>query len=336
MWRIILALLIAFTLTTVLMPLVIRLTKKLKARQTILHYVDNHASKSGTPTMGGIGFLIAIVAASFLATIGTDNILVIVVVLAMVAFGIVGFLDDFIKVFYKQNKGLAAWQKAIFQLAIAAVISTYAFLSDIVQGDIFLPFILNRASLGYFAIPFFIVIFLAFSNAVNLTDGLDGLASKVTLVYMIFNAAIIFVFVQVNGDTLAFSGEYMGLIIFIAAVVGGILAFLLFNGYPAKIFMGDTGALALGGAVGGVAVVSGTSLYTPIVGIMYVLTCLSVMLQVVYFKITKGKRIFLMSPLHHHFERKGMHENRIATMYTAITAVAGSVCLLVTLLVQGM
>lgn len=315
------------------MPLVIKLCKKLKARQTILHYVDNHASKSGTPTMGGIGFILAIVASALLATIGIDSSLTIVAVLVTVAFGIVGFLDDFIKIFYKQNKGLAAWQKIVFQGAIAIVVSIFAFFSDIVAGDIFLPFTFYRFSLGFFAIPFFIVIFLAFSNAVNLTDGLDGLASKVTLCYMVFNGAIILVFVHFFGDGLAFSDEYVSLIVFVGAVVGAVLGFLLFNGYPAKIFMGDTGALALGGAVGALAVVSGMSLYSPIVGIMYVLTCLSVMLQVAYFKITKGKRIFLMSPLHHHFERKGMHENRIVTMYTAITAIMGSLAVMVTLLV---
>ena len=335
MWRILLSFLIAFALTAALMPLVIKLCKKLKARQTILHYVDNHASKGGTPTMGGIGFIIAIAASSLLATIGVDSSLVIVAVLVTIAYGVVGFLDDFIKIFYKQNKGLAAWQKIVFQGAIAIVVSIFAYFSDIISGDIFLPFTFSRVSLGLFAIPFFIIIFLAFSNAVNLTDGLDGLASKVTLCYMAFNGAIILVFAHVFGDGLAFRQEYLSLVVFVGAVVGGILGFLLFNGYPAKIFMGDTGALALGGAVGALAVVSGMSLYSPIIGIMYVLTCLSVMIQVTYFKITKGKRIFLMSPLHHHFEKKGMHENRIVTMYTAITAAVGSLALMATMLVHS-
>ena len=334
MWRILLSFIAAFIITVVLMPLVIKLCKKLKARQTILHYVDNHASKSGTPTMGGIGFIIAIAVSALLATIGIDSYLTLVAILVTVAYGIVGFLDDFIKIYYKQNRGLAAWQKILFQGAIAVVVSVFAYFSDIVAGEIFLPFTFNRVSLGFFAIPLFIVIFLAFSNAVNLTDGLDGLASKVTLVYMVFNGAIILVFTHVFGDGLTFLSEYISLIVFVGAVVGAILGFLLYNGFPAKIFMGDTGALALGGAVGALAVVSGMSLYSPIIGVMYVLTCLSVMLQVTYFKLTKGKRIFLMSPLHHHFERKGMHENRIVTMYTAITAIAGSLVLMITMIVQ--
>ena len=335
MWRILLSFILAFIITAVLMPLVIKLCKKLKARQTILHYVDNHASKSGTPTMGGIGFIIAIAAATLLATIGTDSWLALVAVLVTVGYGVVGFLDDFIKIFYKQNKGLAAWQKIIFQLAIALVVAIFAYFSDIVGASIFLPFSFRSVYFGIFIIPFAIIIFLAFSNAVNLTDGLDGLAGKVTLVYMLFNGAILFTFTHLRGYSLININEYTSLIAFAGAVVGGILGFLLFNSYPAKIFMGDTGALALGGSVGAFAVISGLSLYSPIVGIMYVLTCLSVMIQVSYFKITKGKRVFLMSPLHHHFERKGMHENQIVTMYTAITAVMGSLALMVTLLVAG-
>ena len=317
------------------MPFVISFTKKLKARQTILHYVDNHACKSGTPTMGGIGFIFAIGIATLLAGIGTDNTLALVTVLAMVAFGIVGFLDDFIKVFFKQNKGLAAWQKFTFQAAIGLVIAFFAYYSDVVGGSLLIPFTLYRVPLGWFAIPFFVLIFLSFSNAVNLTDGLDGLASKLTLMYMIFNGALIFVFAQSQPHGQAFNEEFINLVIFSGAAIGGIMGFLCFNGYPAKIFMGDTGALALGGAVGALAVVSGLSLYSPIIGIMYVLTCLSVIMQVAYFKATKGKRIFLMSPLHHHYERKGYHENQIVTAYTAITAIAGSLVLLITLVVVG-
>jgi len=335
MWRTLLSFLTAFLLTVVLMPLVIKLCKKLKARQTILHYVDNHQSKSGTPTMGGIGFIIAIAIATVLATLGEDNSLAIVAVLATVAFAVVGFLDDFIKIFFKQNKGLAAWQKIVFQSAIALVVSLFAFYNEVIAGEILIPFALTRTSLGWAAIPLFFILFLAFTNAVNLTDGLDGLASKVTLVYMLFNAGLIFVYALVLGDPHPHHGEYISLLVFCGAVIGGILGFLCFNGFPAKIFMGDTGALALGGAVGALAVVSGLSLYSPMIGIMYVLTCLSVIMQVLYFKATKGKRIFLMSPLHHHFERKGLHENRIVTLYTAVTAAVGSLCLLITLVVNG-
>ncbi|MCL2847167.1 MAG: phospho-N-acetylmuramoyl-pentapeptide-transferase [Firmicutes bacterium] len=315
------------------MPIVIKFCRKLKARQTILHYVDNHASKAGTPTMGGIGFIIAIAVATLLAGIGTDNALAIVSVLAMIAFGIVGFLDDFIKVFFKQNKGLLAWQKIVFQTAIALIVAFFAYFNPIVSGQIIIPFTLYPINLYWFAVPFFLIIFLAFSNAVNLTDGLDGLASKLVLCYMLFNAGLIFLFALNTEQGQANIEEYTNLIVFAFSIIGALTAFLIFNGFPAKVFMGDTGALALGGSVGALAIVSGLSLYSPLIGIMFVLTCLSVMMQVMYFKATKGKRIFLMSPLHHHFERKGIHENRIVNAYVAVTAVIGSLMLLITLLV---
>jgi len=332
MWRILFAFIVAFVLCAGLMPLVVRLCKKLKARQTILHYVDNHAGKSGTPTMGGIGFLLAIVAAS-LIFMRENSVLMVVALLVTVGYGVVGFLDDFIKIFFKQNKGLSPWQKILFQGLIAFVVSFFAYYHQTIAGAVYIPFTLHRVSFGWLSVPFFAVIFLAFTNAVNLTDGLDGLASSVTLVYMLFQAALLFIALYFFGDERGFRPEYINLIVFCAAVVGALVGFLCYNGFPAKIFMGDTGALALGGAVGSVAVVSGMALYSPIIGIMYVITCLSVMIQVAHFKRTKGKRIFLMAPIHHHFERKGIHENRIVAWYTAITAVIGSLCLMITIMV---
>jgi phospho-N-acetylmuramoyl-pentapeptide-transferase len=324
----------AFLVCAAVMPAVIFLCKKLKMRQTVLHYVDNHAGKSGTPTMGGIGIIAAIAAAVGLVTRGA-NTLAVVCLLVTAGYGVVGFLDDFIKVYFKQNKGLAAWQKILFQLIIAVVVSLFAYYNETVAGEVFTPFTLSKIPLGFWSVPLFIFIFLAFTNGVNLTDGLDGLAGSVTAVYMLFNAGLIFAGVYIFGDGQAATPEYLNLVVFCCAAAGALVAFLCFNGFPAKIFMGDTGALALGGAVGSAAVVSGMSLYSPMVGIMYVVTCLSVIIQVLYFKKTK-KRVFLMAPLHHHFERKGVHEHRIVTWYTAITAIAGSLCLVVTLAVKGM
>jgi len=332
MWRPILSFFTAFALAVVLMPVVIALSKKLKARQTVLHYVDNHAKKSGTPTMGGIGFIFALSAATLLC-MSKQNTLTLAALLVTAGYGVVGFLDDFIKVYFKQNKGLGVWQKILFQAGIGLAVSFFAFYHEIIGGAVYIPFTLAQIELGWLAVPFFLLIFLSFTNAVNLTDGLDGLASSVTLVYMLFNAGLIIAAVYVFGDGQAFTPEYLNLVVFCGAVIGALAGFLCFNGYPAKIFMGDTGALALGGAVGALAVVSGMSLYSPLIGIMYVLTSLSVILQVAYFKKTKGKRIFLMAPLHHHFERKGVHESRIVAVYTAVTAVAGSLCLAVTLAV---
>ncbi|MCL2797941.1 MAG: phospho-N-acetylmuramoyl-pentapeptide-transferase [Firmicutes bacterium] len=332
MFRPFLSFLTALAFTVALMPIVVMLSKKLKARQTVLHYVDNHAAKTGTPTMGGIGFILAIVCATLSCTSGPAT-LTVAALLVMAGYGVVGFLDDFIKVFFKQNKGLNPWQKILFQGAIALAVSIFALHNELIGGAVFIPFTLASVSLGWFAVPFFVLIFLAFTNAVNLTDGLDGLASGVTGVYLLFNAGLIVIAVTLAGDGAAEAGEYQNLVVFCGAAIGALAGFMCFNGFPAKIFMGDTGALALGGAVGALAVVSGMSLYSPMIGIMYVVTTLSVILQVGYFKATKGKRIFLMAPLHHHFERKGVHENRIVSAYTAVTAAMGSLCLAITLAV---
>lgn len=324
------AFLVSLIISLVLMPFVIALSKKLKFKQTILHYVDKHSAKSGTPTMGGIGFILASVIAS-LIFMTTENSLTLICVIVTVGYGIVGFLDDFIKIIFKQNKGLSAYQKIIFQVVIAVIVSIFAYYNPFVGDSVYVPFTFVKINIGYLAIAFYVVIFLAYTNAVNLTDGLDGLASNVTLIYMVANAIIIYLAIYLRGDGQAFVVEYQNLLVFCGAVVGSLIGFNCFNGYPAKVFMGDTGSLALGGAVGSLAVVSSMSLYSPIVGIMYVLTCLSVAMQVLYYKKTK-KRIFLMAPLHHHYEQKGIHENRIVASYVAITCFMGSACIILTLL----
>ncbi len=318
-----LTLITAFVLTVVIMPAVIALSKKLKIRQTVLHYVDNHASKSGTPTMGGIAFIIA-AAVSPLFFMNENNSLLILTVFVMLGYGIIGFLDDFIKIFFKQNKGLSPWQKIVFQVLIAVIVSIYAYYNRHILDIVYAPFTLKELPLGFFAIPFYIFIFLAFTNAVNLTDGLDGLAGKVTGVYSVIIFALIAIVIYALGDGQAFKPEYSNLLLFCAGLTGALIGFLCFNGFPAKIFMGDTGSLALGGALAALAVVTRLSLYVPMIGIMYVLTSVSVILQVLHYKRTK-KRIFLMAPLHHHFERKGIHENRIVTVYSAVTLIMGLV-----------
>ena len=327
MLRAALSLLIAFLVTAVVMPAVIALSKKLKVRQTILHYVDNHQSKSGTPTMGGIGIMIAVTVAS-LCLMTKNHSLMLLVLLVTLAYGVIGFLDDFIKVFFKQNKGLSPWQKILFQVIIAVIVAVYAYYNDYILDSFFVPFTLKEVSLGIFAVPLYIIVFLALTNSVNLTDGLDGLASKVTAAYTASFAVIIALIVGFFGDGQAFAAEYENILIFCTALIGSLIGFLCYNGFPAKIFMGDTGALALGGALACLAVVAKLSFMVPILGIMYVLTSLSDIIQVLYYKKTK-KRIFLMAPLHHHFERKGVHENRIVTVYTAVTLMTGILSIII-------
>lgn len=332
MIRAFLGIIIAFIITVLLMPLIIKLSYKLKVRQTILQYVDNHQSKSGTPTMGGIGIIIAVAVASLFLMRG-QNSLMLVTLVVTVGYGIIGFLDDFIKVFFKRNKGLSAYQKIIFQVLIAGIVAYFAFVNENILGHVFIPFTFKEMNFGWLSIPFYIIVFLAFTNAVNLTDGLDGLASNVTAVYTIFFAIIVGIILFTLPLGQANINEYTNILIFCGALIGALIGFVCFNGFPAKIFMGDTGALALGGGLACLSIVTKLSLIVPIIGIMYVLTSMSVILQVGYYKLKK-KRIFIMAPLHHHFERKGIPENKIVIVYTAITFIMGIITLLLTILLN--
>lgn len=289
---------------TIIAPVVLWLCKKLKASQSILHYVDNHASKEGTPTMGGIIFVLTLVFAScFLFE--SNTFLAFFSLATTFSYAILGFLDDIIKVRFHHNEGLRPYQKIVGQVGIAVVIAIYLFIT----GRTTLSFFAFEFDIGWGVIPLAILVMVATTNSVNLTDGLDGLASGVSFVYVL-----------VFGIILALQGvsEFSNLAILCFGLCGGLLGFLLFNGFPAKIFMGDTGSLALGGFIGVVAVLSGLELLLPIMGIMFVLSALSDIIQVLHFKRTK-KRVFLMAPLHHHYEKKGVHENRIVIVYIVIT-----------------
>ncbi len=323
-------LILSFVVCVIATPLVMNLAKRLKLRQTVLHYVDNHASKSGTPTMGGIAFVLSVVVVTIIFMRGNTSLTVMLVALIL-GFAIIGFLDDFIKVYFRRNEGLTPWQKIFFQISISIVISLFVYYSPFVADKLYLPFTLIEVRLGVFAVPFYTIIFIAFTNAVNLTDGLDGLAGKTALTYTLFFSAILSIIVFALGVDKRAEEEYINLIIFCVALVGALCGFLLFNSYPAKIFMGDTGSLALGGALAGLAIMSKLSLIAPIVGIVYVITCLSDIIQVLHYKRTK-RRVFLMAPLHHHFERKGVHENKIVTVYTLVTALAGAITLVLILI----
>lgn len=291
---------------------ILLLCKKLKFSQTILHYVKEHESKSGTPTMGGLIFIFSSIFI-FIFFASEKSLYAWLSLVVMFAYGVLGFLDDFIKIKFRQNKGLSPWQKIIGQVAIAVIVSLFVYF----KVGTSLDFFGSEINLGWGIIPFTIFVFLAITNSVNLTDGLDGLAGGVSGVYLLF-----------FGIILSFSAlpqiQNLSLVCFI--MFGAIVGYLLFNVFPAKIFMGDTGSLALGGVIACVSIFSGKVLLMPIMGLMFVLSALSVILQVAHFKRTK-KRIFLMSPLHHHFQKKGVHENRIVAVYIVITAILSSICL---------
>ena len=292
-------------------PFVLWVCKKLKASQSILHYVDKHASKEGTPTMGGIIFLLTLLF-SALFLFHDSSFLAWFAIAVTFAYALLGFLDDFIKVKLHHNEGLKPYQKIIGQVGIAIIVAMYVYMT----GQTSLSFFAWKFDIGFWVIPLVVLVLVATANSVNLADGLDGLAGGVSFVYLLFFGIILTLFNTVEMSNLA-------LLCF--GLCGGILGFLILNFYPAKLFMGDTGSLALGGFIGVVAVLSGLELLVPIMGVMFVLSAVSDIIQVLYFKRTR-KRVFLMAPLHHHFEQKGVHENKIVFVYITITA---AVCLAV-------
>jgi len=322
-----------FLFSLIISPFIISLIKREKVKQVILHYVDNHQSKAGTPTMGGIIFLIAIGVMGFVF-LTAGHTLASVTILVFLAYGINGFLDDFIKFKFKRNLGLKAYQKIIFQLAIAGAVAYFVYTSNLVGSTLYLPFSNKTIDVGFWIIPITIIVLLACTNSVNLTDGLDGLAASTVMCYMLSFIFLLLVMLQtrlVSNISTILELEYKNMIILSCVVVGAMLCFLLFNCFPAKIFMGDTGSLALGSLVACMCLFTRTTLFIPILGIMFVLSAVSVIIQVAYYKLTR-KRVFLMAPLHHHFERKGVFEGRIVVCYAIITSVVGLVTVLCELL----
>lgn len=296
---------------------IFKLCKKFHFSQTILHYVDKHAGKSGTPTMGGFIFIFACVfACSFF--LGFDGWFSVLIILSMLGYGLLGFLDDFIKIKGHKNEGLKPYQKIIGQVGLAIILALFVYFKIGSKIDLFGL----KLDLGVFIIPLIVVFYVAVTNSVNLTDGLDGLAGGVSTVYLIAFGVIL--------ALLGFNNY--GIISF--AMAGALIGFLLFNSFPAKIFMGDTGSLALGGLIASLAVFSGLELVMAIIGIMFVLSSVSDILQVGYYKKTH-KRIFKMAPLHHHFEQKGVHENRIVAVYIVVTLVCGLASIMGYLAVTG-
>lgn len=316
MSAIIYSVLVAFLISLLQGPILIPILHKLKFGQNIREEgPKSHRKKAGTPTMGGLIFIIT---TAITMLIMKNNIIsnntAIFAFICFLVFGIIGFLDDFLKIIHKKNEGLTAKQKSFLQLIVSCVIAYYAYIK--VGTDIYIPFLRITLQLNPIVYMIFIVFFLvAITNAVNLTDGLDGLATSVTLLVMTFFAIV------------SFAWGYYELSIFCGIMAGALLGFLKYNTFPAQIFMGDTGSLALGGAVAGIAIILKLPVLVIIVGGIYVLETVSVILQVASFKLT-GKRIFRMAPIHHHFEQLGWHETKVVAVFSIVTVILCLIALL--------
>ncbi len=270
--------------------------------------------------MGGVFITLGVLAAAIIFLSVTGNYLWFAVIGAT-AFGLIGFLDDLIKVLKHRSLGLRPYQKIVAQLLFAVLVSVYAYKNPAIGSTLYVPILNVYWDLGIWYIPFTMFVLLAMTNCVNLTDGLDGLAGSVTLVNA---AAFTLIFLPMIGQTVW--GEDMA--VFAGALTGAILAFLRYNAYPAKVFMGDVGSFFLGGALTMMGIVSRMQLILPLIGIMYVVSGLSCILQVGSYKLRGGKRIFKMAPLHHHFELSGIHETKIVCVYTIITVICSLLVLL--------
>ena len=270
-----------------------------------------HLSKAGTPTMGGIAFIIgttvAVVASMFMK--GSMTTEKIAILLSMFAFGAIGFIDDYNKVAKKQNEGLTPKQKLILQVVFGIALAIY--MMSKAGTTMLIPFFGRTVDFGIMYIPFVVFIEVAMANAVNLTDGLDGLAASTSSI-VACTFAIVGMTVHGGNEPMAVAGQ---------AVFGALLGFLIYNHYPARIFMGDTGSMALGGVLSAMAIVGHMEWLLPIAGLIYVIEALSVIIQVTYFKKTGGKRVFRMAPIHHHFELGGWHETKVVRVFCLFTFV---------------
>lgn len=312
---ILMSVLISFAISVILGPVVIPFLRRLKVGQTERDEgPKGHLKKNGTPTMGGILILVSVVITSILNV--KDYPKIIPIIFVTLGFGLIGFLDDYIKVVLKRSMGLRAWQKMALQIVVTGVFAYYITHYTDVSLAMKIPFMPHvYLDFGVLNIPILFFIVIGTVNGVNLTDGVDGLASSVTVLVATF-------------FTVVAIGMNSGIEPVTCAVVGALLGFLLFNVYPASVFMGDTGSLALGGFVAAAAYMMQMPVFLAIVGFIYVIEVLSDILQVSYFKLTGGKRIFKMAPIHHHFELCGWSETRVVAVFSIVTALLCLVALM--------
>lgn len=304
---IVMSVIISFAISVVLGPMVIPFLRRLKVGQTVREEgPKEHLKKNGTPTMGGILILVSVVVTSILYV--KDYPKIIPILFVTLGFGLIGFMDDYIKVVLKRSLGLRAWQKMLLQILVTGVFAYYILHYTDVSLAMRIPFVKGLyLDFGVLNIPILFFIVIGTVNGANFTDGLDGLASSVTVLIATF-------------FTVVAIGLQSGIEPITCAVVGALLGFLLFNVHPASVFMGDTGSLALGGFVAATAYMMQMPIFLAIVCFIYVIEVLSVIIQVSYFKLSGGKRIFKMAPIHHHFELCGWSETRVVALFSILTA----------------
>lgn len=306
--HVVIPVLISFALSVIMGPFVIPFLRRLKMGQTErVDGVQSHLKKAGTPTMGGVMILGSVVITSLFYV--KDYPKIIPVLFLTVGFGLIGFLDDYLKVVMKRSDGLFPKQKMALQIVVTAIFAYYVVKIAKISLTMLIPFSGGKyLDIGWLAVPLLFIAVIGTVNGTNFTDGLDGLASSVTVLVATF-------------FTVVAVGTKSGIEPITCAVVGALLGFLLFNVYPASVFMGDTGSLALGGFVAGAAYMMQMPLFIIIVGLIYLVEVASVIIQVTYFKKTGGKRIFKMAPIHHHFELCGWSETRVVAVFSIITAI---------------
>ena len=310
MIRVLITALVSVVLTGIIGHFLLPVLRALKAGQSIREIGPTwHNSKAGTPMMGGLMFILSVIICLVINLPSMTRKTVLYVLALGLCFGFVGFLDDFFKLKFKRNLGLTAIQKAMLQMAVSALYLYLLYIEGSMTNTLYIPFVEKTYQIHPMVYIFFAMfVMVGCVNAVNLTDGVDGLCGSVTIPVMVFFTVV------------AISTEKYDLALLPAALAGGLIAYLFYNWHPAKVFMGDTGSLFLGGIVCGLAFALDMPLVLILVGLVYIVETLSVILQVGYFKLTHGKRLFKMSPIHHHFEMCGWKEEKICLVFTAITA----------------
>ena len=313
-YEIVIPVIVSFAISALLGPIVIPFLRRLKVGQTERKELESHLKKNGTPTMGGLMILASIIITSVFYV--KDYPKIVPILFMTVGFGVIGFLDDYLKVVLRRSDGLLAWQKMLCQIVVTTVFAVYMGCYSDVPLTMLIPFSGGKyLDLGWGAFPVLYLAVIGTVNGTNFTDGLDGLASSVTIMVGTFFSVVAI-------------GTNAGIAPITCAVVGALLGFLLFNVYPASVFMGDTGSLALGGFVVSAAYMMQMPLFIVIVGLIYLVEVLSVIIQVTYFKKTGGKRIFRMAPIHHHFELGGWSETRVVAVFSITTAILCMIALL--------